>query len=356
MTLPRPVRLALTLALATLAGAACSALHTPLPWMIGPLLLTAALSLAGAPVQSSKRLRNAGQWAIGMALGLYFTPEVAARTVALAPWTLLGAAWSVLLGHLYFRWLLASQPAGSIDRATAYFSSVIGGASEMAQYAEQVGARVDRVAAAHSLRVMIVVVGIPFAYLFAEVHGHDATGASRLGHIDLGGLLQLMAGTAAAALLMRRLNQPNPWVLGPLLATLVISAAGWQPSALPGWLAPAAQLAVGVSLGSRFTPDFLHAAPRWLGAVALGTLGMIGLSAGFAWCVAQIADLDPAAVLLGTSPGGIAEMCITARSLELGVPLVTAFHIVRYLVVLMSTGPIWRHWISPEAGPSGLQD
>ncbi|MEY2653964.1 MAG: hypothetical protein RLZZ524_992, partial [Pseudomonadota bacterium] len=143
--LKRPLSLALTLALAGAAGAACAALHTPLPWMIGPLLLTAALSLAGAPVQSSARLRNAGQWAIGMALGLYFTPEVAARTVTLAPWTLLGAAWSVLLGHLYFRWLLASQPAGTVDRATAYFSSVIGGASEMAQYAERVGARVDRV-------------------------------------------------------------------------------------------------------------------------------------------------------------------------------------------------------------------
>ncbi len=351
MTLPRPVRLVSTLALACVAGAACAALHTPLPWMIGPLLLTAALSLAGAPVQSSARLRNAGQWAIGMALGLYFTPEVAARTVTLAPWTLLGAAWSVLLGHLYFRWLLASQPAGTVDRATAYFSSVIGGASEMAQFAERAGARVDRVAAAHSLRVMIVVVGIPFAYLFAQVHGHDASGASRHAVVDVIGLAQLMALTAAAAMLMRRLRQPNPWVLGPLVTTLAVTAAGWQPSALPGWMAPAAQLAIGVSLGTRFTPDFLHAAPRWLGAVALGTLGMIVLSAGFAWCVARIADLDPAAVLLGTSPGGIAEMCITARALELGVPLVTAFHVVRYVIVLLSTGPIWQRWIAPQPDP-----
>lgn len=351
MSLNRCVRLLLTHLGAGAAGALCAALHTPLPWMIGPLVFTAALSLAGMPVRSSTRLRNAGLWAIGLALGLYFTPEVAARTFALAPWTLLGAAWSVLLGHLFFRWLLASQPAGTVDRATAYFSSVIGGASEMAQFAERVGAQVDRVAAAHSLRVVIVVVGIPFAYLAAGVHGHDASGAARATDIDPTGLMRLLLLTAAAAWLMQRLRQPNPWVLGPLLVTMALTGAGWSSGALPGWLAPAAQLVIGVSLGTRFTPDFLQAAPRWLAAVALGTLVMIVLSAGFAWCVARAAGLDPAAVLLGTSPGGIAEMCITARALDLGVPLVTAFHVVRYVVVLLSTGPIWRHWVAGKPSP-----
>jgi uncharacterized membrane protein AbrB (regulator of aidB expression) len=33
----------------------------------------------------------------------------------------------------------------------------------------------------------------------------------------------------------------------------------------------AAQLVIGVSLGVRFSAEFLHTAPRWLAAVALGT-------------------------------------------------------------------------------------
>ncbi len=36
---------------------------------------------------------------------------------------------------------------------------------------------------------------------------------------------------------------------------------------------------------------------------------------------------------------------ITAKVLELGVPLVTGFHVVRYLIVLVLTGPIWRRWV-----------
>jgi uncharacterized membrane protein AbrB (regulator of aidB expression) len=64
-----------TLALAWAAARACEALGTPLPWMIGPLLATSAAALAGAPVRSAPVLRNVGQWTIGTALGLYFTPR-----------------------------------------------------------------------------------------------------------------------------------------------------------------------------------------------------------------------------------------------------------------------------------------
>jgi uncharacterized membrane protein AbrB (regulator of aidB expression) len=78
--------------------------------------------------------------------------------------------------------------------------------------------------------------------------------------------------------------------------------------------------------------------------VALGACALIGLSAGFAWVLASLASLPWATVLLGTSPGGVAEMCITAKVLQLGVPVVTAFHVTRYLAVLLCTAPLFR-WL-----------
>lgn len=341
------VRLLATLLVAWLAAQACLFLRTPLPWMIGPLLSTAALALLGAPLRASRRLRNGGQWIVGTALGLYFTPAVAAQSLALAPWMLLGAAWALLMGFLFGRWLLWSQPAGSVDATTAYLASVIGGASEMAAFAERVGARVDLVAAAHSLRVMVVVIVIPFTFQGLGVHGHDPAPASAVGVQPLG-LAALLALTAAGALLLHALKQPNPWVLGSLLVALVLTASGVQWSAMPGGLSAAAQLLIGISLGTRFTPDFLHTAPRWLAATAAGTLAMIAVSAGYSWLVAQAADLVPATVLLGNSPGGIAEMCITAKVLDLGVALVTGFHVVRYVAVLLLVGPILERFIRPR--------
>lgn len=45
-------------------------------------------------------------------------------------------------------------------------------------------------------------------------------------------------------------------------------------------------------------------------------------------------------MILATSPGGIAEMALTARVLHLGVPIVTAFHAARMLVVVTNIGPL----------------
>jgi uncharacterized protein len=340
------VQVSATLLVAWLAALLCERLHTPLPWMIGPLLSTAGLSIVGAPLRSSRRLRNVGQWIVGSVLGLYFTPTVALRVLELAPWMLLGAAWALLMGHLFGRWLQHSQPAGAVDATTAYFASVIGGASEMAAFAERMGARVDLVAAAHSLRVMLVVVVIPFTFQGLGLHGSDPAPVSALG-LQPEGLLLLGLATATGALLLAWLRQPNPWVLGSLLVAMALTAGGVEFSAVPRWLSGVAQLFIGVALGTRFTPTFVHTAPRWLGAVALGTLGMMAASAVYAWCVAQVSGVHPATALLGNSPGGIAEMCLTAKVLDLGVPLVTGFHVVRYVIVLVLTEPIYRRWIRP---------
>ncbi len=341
----RATRIAATLALALVAALVCERLHVPLPWMIGPLLVTAVCGVLGAPVDAAEPLRNAGQWAIGTALGLYFTPEVLRSIAALAPALVAGIAWALLLGFLFYRVLATvSQAKSGSDHATAFFASAIGGASEMAVLGEHHGARIDRVAAAHSLRVLIVVVAIPVGFQWAGLRGLDPTppGPDR---VQAGGLMLLAALTLAGALVLHRLRWPNPWVLGALAVALVLTGSGIELSALPRSLTNAGQLFIGVALGTRFTPAFARSAPRWMAAVALGTVAMIVLSAGFAWVLSQAAGLHWTTVLLGTSPGGIAEMCITAKVMQLGVPVVTAFHVTRYVVVLLATAPLYR-WIA----------
>jgi len=75
--------------------------------------------------------------------------------------------------------------------------------------------------------------------------------------------------------------------------------------------------------------------------VAAFTLTALGLAFGLGallacWSVAPVPTL-----ILGTTPGGIAEMAITAKVLQLGVPVVTAFHVTRMVFVVIVTGPIY---------------
>lgn len=325
------------------AGAGlCLLLNTPLPWMIGPLLATAIAGMSGLPMVAAPALRNAGQWAIGTALGLYFTPEVVALVASHWAVILAGIVWALALGAAFGAWLtFSNRGLQGLDRPTTFFASAIGGASEMTVLAERHGGRVDLVVSAHSLRVLMVVLLIPFGFQWAGLQGLDpSTPGPQVVH--LGGLVVLCVACLAGALLMQRFKLSNPFVLGPLAVALLLTANGIELSALPRWITNLGQLFIGIALGTRFTQRFIHTAPRWLATVGAGTLAMIVLSAGYALVVAHLAGLHPATVMIGTSPGGIAEMCLTAKALQLGVPVVTAFHVTRMVAVVVLAGPLFR--------------
>lgn len=337
------LRVALTLLLALGAAALCVWLRTPLPWIIGPLLATALASMLRAPTASWGPLRNAGQCVIGIALGWYFTPQVAALVGSLWWAIALGIAWALLLGALFGAWLqrLHAHRLPGLNRATTWFAGAIGGASEMTLLAERAGGRTELVASAHSMRVLMVTVLIPLGMQFSGLHGLDLLPATvREVHWDGLALLGVLAAMAAGVL--QRLDRANPWFMGALLVAMGLTMAGIELSALPTWLSNAAQLVIGVSLGVRFNPAFVHTAPRWLASVAGGTLVMMVACAVFAWGLAQLTRLHPATLVLATSPGGIAEMSITAKVLQLGAPVVTAFQVCRLVAVLLLLEPLYR--------------
>lgn len=326
------------LLLALFAAELFEAWHAPLPWMTGPLFATAAARLLHAPFRCPWQIRAAGQWAIGTVLGLYFTPVVIAILITRSGAIFVAVLFALLLG-IVCAWLLTHL--SGIPRRTAFFCMAIGGASEMAAQAERHHACVDYVAAAHSLRLMLVVAVIPFALKFFDVHGQDAYEPA-MREVHTSGLLLLIALTMCAAFVLQKMRWPNAWVIGPLLVSIAITAFEISLSALPNWMSHAGQLFIGFSLGTHFTPSFIRAAPRFMMSVALCTMFALVVSAGFGWLLANFSNMNFATAILATSPGGIAEMSLTAKNLELGVPIVTAFHVSRMAVLVLTIGPLFQ--------------
>src|SRR5258708_39898117 len=77
--------IALTLAAGVAGGFAARFVHLPLPWLLGALFTTMALSLAGAPVRLIPWGRPAGTVVVGASTGLQFTATVGAKLVTLLP-------------------------------------------------------------------------------------------------------------------------------------------------------------------------------------------------------------------------------------------------------------------------------
>ncbi|MBX3683678.1 MAG: AbrB family transcriptional regulator, partial [Thauera sp.] len=233
-----------TLALATLAGWLAERLHLPLPWMIGPLFAVAGARMADRDLRPLPGGRQTGQWAIGAALGLYFSPEVVAQLSLHAPLVIAAALGSLVLGMAYAFILLR---LGGVDAPTAFFAALPGGASEMANLADRHGGAVDRIAAAHAIRVMMVVSVLPFALTFAGVQGSDVY-VPLARDVDAQHFPLLVGASLLGVGAFKLLRIANAWVLGPLLGVALATLAGVPLSALPPWVVNGGQLLIGCAL------------------------------------------------------------------------------------------------------------
>ncbi|KAA3650547.1 MAG: AbrB family transcriptional regulator [Proteobacteria bacterium] len=335
---PTIARIALTLCIAALAAAGARALGTPLPWMLGPLFAVALLRVSNVALCPPPGGRHAGQWAIGTSLGLYFTPAVLLllRDNLLLVGLIAGGALVMGMLCALMTWRLAP-----VDRPTAFFASLPGGASEMAVVAERFGGAIDRIAAAHALRVMIVVAVVPLALSAAGAHGSDLY-QPLASHVDFARLPWLVGASLCGVALLSAARLGNAWVLGPLLGVGAVTGAGLSLSALPAWAVNGGQLLIGCALGCRFSPAFFHAAPRFLAAATASALLAIGLGTLIALGTVVLSDAPLATLVLAAAPGGVAEMCITAKVLQLGVPLVTLCHALRVIVLTLGAPALYR--------------
>lgn len=312
--------------------------HLPLPWMLGPLAFTGIAGISGLPVKAIKGGRQAGQLLIGCILGQYFSPEVSRQILSLW-WAMLASAF-LAIGAGGVGGLILARISG-LERRTAYFCTIAGGAAEMSILAERAGARFDRVALAQSLRVFIVVCTIPVVITLSGMTGTDCyTPANR--EIMAGGLAGLIALAAASGYIIYRAGIPNAFILGPLLLSALLTMNNISLSSLPVVLGISGQLLMGWALGSRFQPDLKEASPAFIGGVIAATLASMGilLLVGSAFGIWLGIPLPTMA--LATAPGGISEMCVTAKILKLGVPVVTAFQVTRLAILLISALPVYQ--------------
>ena len=306
--------------------------------MIGPLVAMAFCNFSGAHLAAPPAGRELGQLFIAVTLGLYFTPAVAREVVGHATVLVLAALGAILIGYLASRVLLRFT---RVNDATAFFASVPGGAAEMANLGDRFGAAVDKVAVAHSLRILLVVCTIPVLMSIANVHGGDLYRPVLI-PLTWYGLLPLFGIAATGGILLSWIRFPNAWMMGPLIATIVATTSGLEFSSMWGLLTNCGQVLLGCALGSRFSRQFLSDAPRFVAVVLLCIAMMLLLSAAMAWGLASASGIFVPSMILAAAPGGIAEMSITARTLQLGVALVTAAHVMRVLIIVTLSLPTYR--------------
>ncbi len=168
---PAPWRAALCLLCGALAGYLGQRFHVPLAWVLGPMLVTAAFSIAGIRPFAPVAGRRLGQMVIGSSIGLHLTLPVLLHLFGWLPLMAISAVVAVTCGALLSVGLACF---GGISSKTAYFCLVPGGLSEMANIGSSVGAEPEPIALAQALRIAILVCILPQVILHMGIIGHEA--------------------------------------------------------------------------------------------------------------------------------------------------------------------------------------
>jgi len=338
----------LTILAGALGAVLATLAHWPLPWMIGSLLMVALVRC----VQREQHLpavpggRKLGQWIIGVGIGLHFNRYVIVQIGEHLAIILTAAVVTTVAAGIAVWWMRK----GGEDGATAFFSSMPGGSAEMVNLGARNGAVLHRVAAAQTLRVILVVLTIPA--LFKLLFGQAAQATALHGTTQplWLGLMFLLGGGLALLLQWRR--KPNPWLFGPLFVSAALCSLADLHLALPSGASEFGQLMIGSSLGCYFDRSFFKGAPRFmlrsLSSTVLMTVIAMAFAAGLGW----LAGIDYRSLTLGMMLGGIAEMSLTAEMLKLAVPLVTAMQTLRLLVVMAFAEPVY-HWLEQRTRSEG---
>jgi len=310
----------------------------PLPWMIGSMIAVSALTWF-TDVPNPPAIRNLSLVVLGLGLGQGFTGPVLGAVAAALPAMVLAGVVTIL----------AALPAAGLfarlsgtDARSGYFCTVPGGIVLMTVLAQQAGAKVPAVVLSQTIRMCVVVLLFPPAMaLLAPGVTDGAFSAPRLpgdpAWIALLYVAGLLVGWAT-----ERIGLVNAWMLGPCLMVILLSAFGVLPSGIPVWLVDAAQVGMGSTFGLRITRRFLLSARNLVLVSAATTLALSALLVLLALPIAWIFDLPAFGVMLGMAPGGMPEMALTAKALDLAVPLVLGFHLTRVVICSFLVGPVWR--------------
>ncbi len=336
-------RFLITLALSAGGGFLFQSLGMPAGWISGGLLAVAVASLAGFDSDVPQPVRAP----VYLVLGLYAGGGVSQQTIhQMATWPLsfaiLGVSLTALIASSYW-WL---HMRCGWDRNAALLASLPGALSFVMAAAEGMKTDLKTIAIAQSLRLLILVEGIP---IIALMIGHPMTSAVTVaGSAGLGEIAILLTAGLVAALLLQRLQVVGGWMLGGLLASSGLLLSGVVHARLPFPLVLPFVITLAAITGSRFRPGDLWILPRILKPALIAFCLAFGISVVSASAVSFLLGVNFIQTLLAFAPGALDALIILAYQMNVDPAYVAAHHVARFLAMVIAV-PIVVRWLGRTA-------
>ncbi|KOA72686.1 AbrB family transcriptional regulator [Bacillus altitudinis] len=350
------------IAVSGLGGFLLSLTGMSIGWMIGTLMTAAFIALR-LPALFQRKGKNTlrihsrwlllGQFILGIELGQKMNMKV--LHIFAENWLPVSfmLVFSILLAMLsgFVLWKLSKT-----DMLTSFVGTAPGGLSAMPGIAQEVGANTAVVSLVQTIRVLMVVLTIPFTVFYLNTKSQSdvvvaqgsafSSGVFTISNISW--TAALILGAWLMSRLAVRLHFPAPWLIGSMLgvAALQVGAGALTGHDLiPYWPAQAniaSQVFLGATIGSKMNKQMFVGLKNTLIVAVVSSAGLIAATVLSSIAIAEITGISVITAILAFSPGGIAEMATTAVTLHEDSTFVVAVQVVRIILVIAMLPPFFR--------------
>ncbi|WP_242732028.1 AbrB family transcriptional regulator [Bacillus altitudinis] len=350
------------IAVSGLGGFLLSLTGMSIGWMIGTLMTAAFIALR-RPALFQRKGKNTlrihirwlllGQFILGIELGQKMNMKV--LHIFAENWLPVSfmLVFSILLAMLsgFVLWKLSKT-----DMLTSFVGTAPGGLSAMPGIAQEVGANTAVVSLVQTIRVLMVVLTIPFTVFYLNTKSQSdavvaqgsafSSGVFTISNISW--TAALILGAWLMSRLAVRLHFPAPWLIGSMLgvAALQVGAGALTGHDLiPYWPAQAniaSQVFLGATIGSKMNKQMFVGLKNTLIVAVVSSAGLIAATVLSSIAIAEITGISVITAILAFSPGGIAEMATTAVTLHEDSTFVVAVQVVRIILVIAMLPPFFR--------------
>ena len=334
-----------TLVVACVGTAMFYVLGLPLPFLFGPMLGCLVIALIGVPLQGVRHVSMGARTILGVAVGASVTPEVIGRLPEMALSVVFIPIYVIiiaLVGVPFFRRLFGFDPI------TAYYAAMPGGLQDMVIFGQEAGADVRALSLIHTTRVLIIVSAAPVIL----VHGFGVKLDNPIGDSAASIPVIELVLMAAAALIgwgvAERIGLFGASILGPLIATAILSLTNLIHFRPPTEAILLAQFFIGIAIGVGYVGVTLNEIRRIVFAGVVFVLLLAGLAALFTELVVLLGVAPAVDGFLAFAPGGQAEMTVLAIVVGADLGYVIIHHLTRIMVVIAGA-PIAARFLRERA-------
>ncbi|MDR1626895.1 MAG: AbrB family transcriptional regulator [Spirochaetia bacterium] len=248
----------------------------------------------------------------------------------------------MVIGILVFSFLLAKSMSklSGMNFTTALCGASPGMMSVMIMLAEDLGGNVPVVAVLHTMKVFFTVGLMPF--ITESVKTGEAAFAAAAGPwvpaslaVYYGKILFLVLGGFLLEKLLRRWKVPSAEFLAGLFIASVCNPLFLQLEIFPPLWQLAALWIIATSIGTQISRQSLAAVKRYVLPCAVLVVTQISFGLLLGWILSRTTTIDRVTAIIGTCPTAMEAMVILAAEMRANVPLVTAMHTTRVIIVMI---------------------